>query len=888
MKRLLTLALVVFGLAACQNDPDAPRNNGGEVEFELSVTSADLGTTRAAANGTNDTKNALNSAYGAIDYLQGATLSDELHYDWNDVDLRYTLEVYDNLSSYTGAEPIKKRQVIIVDEYTPVKFSVRLIPDRTYRFVVFADFVDQGATNNPAIETQRDLGLKHIIGDNLGDITIKNDAINDERTDAYFASVDLFISNSAAKNVELKRPYGKLRVVATDLAELNLNVDPTSVEVKYEAFHAAQFNAVTGVIGGEYTEATFQNPYNAGVGKYSLANHVYNAGYDSDYKYINADNETLHTHMTLFTDYILANEDQHDVQFVMNVYDGQKLIKSTDFNTQIPVQRNHLTTIVGNVLTTGTEIMVTIDDNFLNAETEEPYYQEMWDGSVSEPAYNADTKVYTVNCGAELAWVAQEVNNGRTFIGETILLNKDINLNNELWTPIGNSAKHSATFRGSFDGQGNTIYNLFAQNEEGTGLFGLVSPLEIKNVNIDGATVNSTHYGAALVGWIQGVDSNHRCTISNCHVKNAVVTLEVKDKDNGDKAAALAGYAVRTDITGCSVENVVVKAYRDCAALVGHANTGAVVKNCSATNATVIVDQTVEYATEAAANAGKIVGRKSDDAVVENNTSENVVIKSVVNTNEAFETALAAGESVILGADLNVGSLTLSKDTSIEGVTKDITLTGNLIMQSAYAGGQYTSPNITLSNLTFKWNGQGRNESDAAAILILNEGSGCPRVTLDNCVFDWNGGNFVSYMKNAAGFIFAKNYAYGLIVRNCKFTGSTGNNVNYDIWGGVTGNDSVQAVIEGNTFAKAVCIENGTAQFNNIVIRSNSVSNTLRGLRLVAQSGNSFKNIWIENNTVGKMDFYGWNASTVTENLYYKGNNKALPANIADKFITEY
>ena len=645
MKRLLTLALVVFGLAACQNDPDAPRNNGGEVEFELSVTSADIGTTRAAANGTNDTKNALNSAYGAIDYLQGATLSDELHYDWNDVDLRYTLEVYDNLSSYTGAEPIKKRQVIIVDEYTPVKFSVRLIPDRTYRFVVFADFVGQGATDNPAIETQRDLGLKHIIGDNLGDITIKNDAINDERTDAYFASVDLFISNSAAKNVELKRPYGKLRVVATDLAELNLNVDPTSVEVKYEAFHAAQFNAVTGVIGGEYTETTFQNPYNAGVGKYSLANHVYNAGYDSDYKYTNADNETFHTHMTLFTDYILANEDQHDVQFVMNVYDGQKLIKSTDFNTQIPVQRNHLTTIVGNVLTTGTEIMVTIDDNFLNAETEEPYYQVMWDGSVSEPAYNADTKVYTVNCGAELAWVAQEVNNGRTFIGETILLNKDINLNNELWTPIGNSAKHSATFRGSFDGQGNTIYNLFAQNEEGAGLFGLVSPLEIKNVNIDGATVNSTHYGAALVSWIQGVDSNHRCAISNCHVKNAVVTLEVKDKDNGDKAAALVGYAVRTDITGCSVENVAVKAYRDCAALVGHAHSGAVVKNNTATNATVIVDQTVEYATEAAANAGKIVGRKSDDAVVENNTSENVVIQRYADSESKLAEVIAVAES---------------------------------------------------------------------------------------------------------------------------------------------------------------------------------------------------------------------------------------------------
>jgi hypothetical protein len=76
--------------------------------------------------------------------------------------------------------------------------------------------------------------------------------------------------------------------------------------------------------------------------------------------------------MTIFTDYILAGADcQHSIHFKMEVFQHgdsvdnlQNLIKSTEFCTEIPIQRNYLTTIIGNVLTTATEVNVTIDDNF--------------------------------------------------------------------------------------------------------------------------------------------------------------------------------------------------------------------------------------------------------------------------------------------------------------------------------------------------------------------------------------------------------------------------------------------------------------------------------------------------------------------------------------------
>ena len=299
--------------------------------------------------------------------------SDEFRVDWNEVDLRYSLEVYDADVDYASKEvfPVKDRQVIIVDKYEPVKFDLRLVPNRNYRFVVFADFVDQGATvvveDKTLIEHQYDLGLYHVIGNDLRDITIKNDAINAECTDAYFASKVIKIENSAAQDIVLTRPYGKVRVIATDLAELNLNVDPAYVKVFYTAKHPQKFNAVTGAIDAydQNVEYEFQSNYAEGVSKNSLANHYYTADYDAK-KDKNANGIERHTHMTLFTDYILAADEQESIHFTMQVYDKGGLIKETHFNTDIPVQRNNLTTIVGNVLTTATEINVTIDDNFAN------------------------------------------------------------------------------------------------------------------------------------------------------------------------------------------------------------------------------------------------------------------------------------------------------------------------------------------------------------------------------------------------------------------------------------------------------------------------------------------------------------------------------------------
>ena len=367
--RFFALATLVLGMVSCQQDVDTIAPVGGEVDFQISVAAPELAGTRAGENGEADTQNAMDSAFGAIDYLQGAATGD-YRQDWGDVDLRYTLEVYDVADNYAGAVPVKDRQVIIKDSYEPVVFDLRLVPNRDYHFVVFADFVAQDEYKKDATAQLSVDGIRHDIGDTLADIILKNEAINDEVADSYFATKDIKVTNSAAQDIVLKRPYGKLRVVATDLAELNLNVHPKSVVVEYESLNPNKFDAVTGDIKGEYAVKQFTTTFVENV-RDNMGSHYYNVGYDAETA--PAVNGTVrNTHITLFTDYILGENAQTDgtypqtpIHFTMTVNDGKGgEIKTTAFTTDIPVERNKLTTVIGNVLTTATEIEVRIDDNF--------------------------------------------------------------------------------------------------------------------------------------------------------------------------------------------------------------------------------------------------------------------------------------------------------------------------------------------------------------------------------------------------------------------------------------------------------------------------------------------------------------------------------------------
>lgn len=519
--RFFAIAALVLGLASCQQDfaPDT-QPSGGEVSVQLVVSAPELiGATRAGENGEVDGNKGMDSAFGAIDYLDGAVVGDD-RFDWNDVNIRYTMEVYD---ANDLSKPIKDRQEQITDKYEPVQFEVRLIPDRKYQFVVFADFVDQ----------KTGAALRHKIGETLNDITLIDEPgkeLNDEVADCYFKSWEFSPKDNTQNQTEatLTRPYAKVRVIATDLDELNLNVHPENVTIDYyDAVIPTAFNAVTGSISVDNATKTFSYDYIAEV-RNNMANHVYNAGFDAK-----VDTETGRaTHMTLFTDYILAKDEQSTIHFKMTVSDKIGPIKVVDFNTEIPIQRNYLTTVIGNVLTTNTKVDITINDNFANSENiyDAPFFVEIWDGeSITAPQPDPEDpsgETIVISQPSELAWLAAAVNGtlnraseADDFAGKTFKLSNDIDLNNEQWTPIGYI---EGSFAGTFDGCGHTIANLRYHNTKEddwcVGLFGAIDGATIKNLTLENVDINV--YGGNF-GAVAAISDN-AVTFENITIKGDV------------------------------------------------------------------------------------------------------------------------------------------------------------------------------------------------------------------------------------------------------------------------------------------------------------------------------------------------------------------------------
>lgn len=201
--------------------------------------------------------------------------------------------------------------------------------------------------------------------------------------------------------------------------------------------------------------------------------------------------------------------------------------------------------------------------------------RDLWNGHLGVLSEDVEN-VISISTGEQLYAFSKAVNGGNRYVGYTIELTNDIDLNNIEWTPIGSgSGAGSNSFGGTFDGKGYTIYNLKvtsfiggAGNKKcatGVGLFGNVDhPAIIKNVNIVNAKVNGNHFVGALAGFAS------YATIENCSVENAVINCTHFDNDeDGDKAGVLIGHGSNVIIRNCSAENAKVKADRDAGQVIG-------------------------------------------------------------------------------------------------------------------------------------------------------------------------------------------------------------------------------------------------------------------------------------------------------------------------------
>ena len=170
--------------------------------------------------------------------------------------------------------------------------------------------------------------------------------------------------------------------------------------------------------------------------------------------------------------------------------------------------------------------------------------ENAWDGkTLTEPA--SVDGVYQITSGAELAWLAAEVNKENKAVHASLL--NDIDLAGYEWTPIGNSSKCS--FYGTFTGNNHKIKGLYiyAPETENVGLFGIAEGGNRLKDSITGLTVYGSVTGCRFVGGIAG-KADYNVFISECGNYADVTALTAKtDKISGNTGIYAGGVAGISD-----------------------------------------------------------------------------------------------------------------------------------------------------------------------------------------------------------------------------------------------------------------------------------------------------------------------------------------------------
>ena len=223
-------------------------------------------------------------------------------------------------------------------------FETRLMSGHDYRLVFWADcatapaaeggeFIDK-YYNTEQFPTKVSLRTADFHG-------------NQDELDAFFGSASVtaeaLAAGTAGVSAELRRPFGQLNIYSTDYADIPVEtMKPAAVEIAFTNVYTS-IDLTTGELS-DLTPVT----YSATVPPYDPAT----------------------GHLTF--DYLLATDDEDAIaDFTMNFYttaDGNTPAADPYTFSSIPVRRNYITNVRGNLLTDRTAVTVDVVPAFSNAD----------------------------------------------------------------------------------------------------------------------------------------------------------------------------------------------------------------------------------------------------------------------------------------------------------------------------------------------------------------------------------------------------------------------------------------------------------------------------------------------------------------------------------------
>jgi len=443
---------------------------------------------------------------------------DQLFYSIYKVEENENGEEVAVLQKFVGSD--EDGRVVKNDFVSGETVTVSLAKEQTYRAVFWAQ--DAACT---AYDTKDLTNVQ---------IDYASAANNDENRDAFCAVTEFVADAGVTCDVVLRRPFAQVNVgvVQSDWDQAvasGVTVKESSVVIKNAA---TSLNLLTGAVGPETEDVEVS--YTAAA----IPTEVLKVETDET-------QEGMESYVWLSMSYILV-ADHNDVagengmlgdesatlesaEFTFVPENGTNIVLS-DGLTNIPVQRNWRTNILGTLLAGSVDFTITIDPAYYN--------DSVVDYPLPDFVYDEPTKTYSVFTAEGLAEVSKLITESDEV--QNIVLAGDIDFaefktNGNSSAPIGCTGERDdrnrlvcEPFKGTFDGNGHTISNIYQSGwdmgyEWGQyGSIGLFSALEnatVKNVVLDGFECQVEGGDVAFVAGSAEGD----CTFENIEIKNGSI-----------------------------------------------------------------------------------------------------------------------------------------------------------------------------------------------------------------------------------------------------------------------------------------------------------------------------------------------------------------------------
>ena len=449
-----------------------------------------------------------------------------------------------------------------------------LITDQTYNFIFWAQNKNCGAYDVSELKTVK---INY-------DVLAANG--NSDVFDAYYATKKIAVSGSIKETVTLYRPFAQLNFGSSKMQSLFGDVTVEETLIKVSGL-ATTFNTVEG-IGQDAAAESVAFKANGIISSEPLkVDGVEYTWITMDYMLM----EGIQSMVEVLASFDVAGVDNPVEHAIANV----------------PLKKNFRTNILGELFTSGAALTVVIDPTFQKPDN------GFTVGVPEEPAYNDETKTYSIKTAGNVLWLAIQEKDFAA--GKTISFDADIDMMGQGINPI--NASSSQTNGTPVLGNGHKVFN-FIVRETGNNSAGLFGNLKgsISDLHLENVTVEGEYKAGALVGSIYG-------NVTNCSAKNVTVTsvpyATNGSFDGGNHVGALVGYASENGkatyyYTGNVVDGAVVKGYRNLGGLIGTLQYGVDVNGNQIKNVYILVDQVTNYYGDKAANVGEIAGRLSADS----------------------------------------------------------------------------------------------------------------------------------------------------------------------------------------------------------------------------------------------------------------------------------